>query len=328
MSFVADPVTANEGRTWSHEGNTFRMHNSVLSHAVRPRQESKCNDPDRIDFIPEIAMSISARDYKGAYPERSSSTVVAHTLRADGFDASEDGTGRGAPLVVAHALANLQRGVTEDGTGRGVPLVTHALTTETDHVTEDGTGRGSPIIPILEVGARRDRPDLGDGLGIGNAGDPMFTLQAGKQHAIAFKENRRAEVTQNETANLTCGGGKPGQGYPAVMTFTERTRSDGRNLEFLEDTAYALTNPGSGGRTHSRQVLHQARVRRLTPLECERLQGFPDNFTRIRYRGKTAADGPRYRALGNSMAVPVMAWIGERIQAVEELLIKLRRPNS
>jgi len=61
-------------------------------------------------------------------------------------------------------------------------------------------------------------------------------------------------------------------------------------------------------------------VRRLTPRECERLQGFPDNFTRIPYRNKAAEDcpdGPRYKALGNSMAVPVMRWIGERIQMVE-----------
>ena len=55
-------------------------------------------------------------------------------------------------------------------------------------------------------------------------------------------------------------------------------------------------------------------VRRLTPMECERLQGFPDDWTAIPYRGKTAPDGPRYKALGNSMAVPVMRWIGQRIR--------------
>lgn len=58
-------------------------------------------------------------------------------------------------------------------------------------------------------------------------------------------------------------------------------------------------------------------VRRLTPRECERLQGFPDDYTLISYRGKPAADGPRYKALGNSMAVPVMRWIGQRLQAVD-----------
>ena len=58
-------------------------------------------------------------------------------------------------------------------------------------------------------------------------------------------------------------------------------------------------------------------LRRLTPLECERLQGMPDNHTRIPWRGKPAEacpDGPRYKAIGNSMAVPVMHWIGCRIR--------------
>jgi site-specific DNA-cytosine methylase len=61
-------------------------------------------------------------------------------------------------------------------------------------------------------------------------------------------------------------------------------------------------------------------VRRLTPIECERLQGFPDNYTAILWRKKPASecpDGPRYKALGNSWAVPVARWIGERINKVE-----------
>jgi len=67
-------------------------------------------------------------------------------------------------------------------------------------------------------------------------------------------------------------------------------------------------------------VIQQAlAVRRLTPRECERLQGFPDDYTLVEYRKKPAADGPRYRALGNSMAVPVMRWIGERIAMIDEL---------
>jgi DNA (cytosine-5)-methyltransferase 1 len=65
-------------------------------------------------------------------------------------------------------------------------------------------------------------------------------------------------------------------------------------------------------------VIQAMQVRRLTPTECERLQGFPDGYTNVPHRGKPAADGPRYKALGNSMAVPVMAWIGRRIQMVEE----------
>lgn len=61
-------------------------------------------------------------------------------------------------------------------------------------------------------------------------------------------------------------------------------------------------------------------VRKLMPIECERLQGFPDDWTKIPYKGKDAEqcpDGPRYKAIGNSMAVPVMRWLGERIEMVE-----------
>lgn len=64
-------------------------------------------------------------------------------------------------------------------------------------------------------------------------------------------------------------------------------------------------------------------VRRLTPRECERLQGMPDDHTRIPWRGKPAEecpDGPRYKAIGNSMAVPVMRWIGERLQEVDAVM--------
>lgn len=73
--------------------------------------------------------------------------------------------------------------------------------------------------------------------------------------------------------------------------------------------ATAGNNPGV------RNVLLPS-ARRLTPRECERLQGFPDDYTLIPYGGKSAADGPRYRALGNSMAVNVMSWIGQRIAAL------------
>jgi DNA (cytosine-5)-methyltransferase 1 len=74
---------------------------------------------------------------------------------------------------------------------------------------------------------------------------------------------------------------------------------------------------------HIGAVLHSMAIRRLTPKECERLQGFPDDWTKIPYRNKEAdqcPDGPRYKACGNSMAVPVMRWIGERINLIESML--------
>jgi DNA (cytosine-5)-methyltransferase 1 len=74
-------------------------------------------------------------------------------------------------------------------------------------------------------------------------------------------------------------------------------------------------SPTGGGHPLPAIALQSMAVRRLTPVECERLQGFPDNYTNIPWRKKLESpDGPRYKALGNSWAVPVVAWIGKRIQ--------------
>lgn len=83
------------------------------------------------------------------------------------------------------------------------------------------------------------------------------------------------------------------------------------------DTAGTLRSDGPGHDPVGTRVRDGMAVRRLTPTECERLQGFPDGYTQVEYRVKEAADGPRYRALGNSMAVPVIAWIGRRILEAE-----------
>lgn len=85
-----------------------------------------------------------------------------------------------------------------------------------------------------------------------------------------------------------------------------------------EVDAHATLDSNNGSRRHN-GVMQGSAVRRLTPRECERLQGFPDDYTNVPYRNKPAADGPRYKALGNSMAVPCMRWIGERIAAVEAI---------
>jgi site-specific DNA-cytosine methylase len=81
-------------------------------------------------------------------------------------------------------------------------------------------------------------------------------------------------------------------------------------------------NMGTSGHSNRPAVIkqHAMQVRRLTPVECERLQGFPDGYTNIPWRNKPESpDGPRYKALGNSMAVPVMRWIGERINEVNKI---------
>ena len=177
----------------------------------------------------------------------------------------------------------------------------------------------------IQAGALRTNPNSGpDGVGV--QADHAYTLEARAEvQAVAFAENSRHEIRLeggdgSRTGTLSTGGGKPGQGTPMVaVTFQERGRTDGRSLEVGGDVAYALTAPNGGGRAQERNVLTPTmQVRRLTPVECERLQGFTDDYTQIPWRKKPASDcpdGPRYKALGNSWAVPNVRWIGKRIDA-------------
>ncbi|MBM3606408.1 MAG: DNA cytosine methyltransferase [Alphaproteobacteria bacterium] len=106
---------------------------------------------------------------------------------------------------------------------------------------------------------------------------------------------------------------------PMAVAFDMRGREGGAMPEGPHDTANIRAASGGSSRSYVAQPMA---VRRLTPIECERLQGFPDDFTRIPYRNKPAdqcPDGPRYKALGNSMAVNCMEWIGERIALVDSM---------
>lgn len=153
--------------------------------------------------------------------------------------------------------------------------------------------------PINEQIATRDKKlGRGTGLGVGVDGDPAFTLLANHPHMVASGSgsdpiamgdlNAHTAICRNVCPTLKCGG-------------------DGAMVASEVTDEYVGANP--------------MLVRRLTPLECERLQGFPDGHTLIGWKGKPAEecpDGPRYKAIGNSMAVPVMRWIGRRIAAVDE----------
>jgi DNA (cytosine-5)-methyltransferase 1 len=101
-----------------------------------------------------------------------------------------------------------------------------------------------------------------------------------------------------------------------TMAVALRGCQGGSMAELSEVPSALRASTGGGDKAHA---MTGTSVRRLTPRECERLQGFPDDFTAIPYKGKPAADGPRYKALGNSMAVPCMEWIGRRIALVNAL---------
>lgn len=152
--------------------------------------------------------------------------------------------------------------------------------------------------PINEQLAPRDKKQgRGTGLGVGVDGNPAFTLLANRPHVVASGRGSdpiamgdryaRAAICRNVCPTLKCGGD------PAMVASEIGDKPVGVNPML---------------------------VRRLTPLECERLQGFPDGHTQIAWKGNPAEDcpdGPRYKAIGNSMAVPVMRWIGRRIAAVD-----------
>lgn len=103
-----------------------------------------------------------------------------------------------------------------------------------------------------------------------------------------------------------------------VVAFTQNSRSEVREIGGDGQVTGAVTaEPGAQCQNYLKTA---SAVRRLTPRECERLQGFPDDYTLIPWKKGVAPDGPRYKALGNSMAVPVMRWLGERIAAVDEII--------
>lgn len=181
------------------------------------------------DIVPQAMSSKWAKGSSGPAGDEVAN-LVAHTLRADGFDASEDGTGRGTPIVA-------------------VPAITHAVVSNGD----------------------------------ANSG---------------FRDEHGLVVA-----------------VPAVLAFdtTQITSKANRSNPKPGDPCHPLA-----AGAHPPAII-AAVPRRLTPKECARLQGFPDEYLDIAYRGKPAADGPKYRALGNSFAVPVVAWIGQRIAQVDAL---------
>lgn len=106
------------------------------------------------------------------------------------------------------------------------------------------------------------------------------------------------------------------KGDQEAVVFQTRLARNGRGGP--EPVAPALNGADAGATSDMRPVLASGSiVRRLTPRECERLQGFPDDYTLVDHRGKPATDGPRYRALGNSMARPVIEWVLRRIEIVD-----------
>ena len=208
----------------------------------------------------------------------------------------------------------------------------------------NGGGPGALVCYSIHADAISHDPEYIKGksnAGMGVIGDgSAYTMVATKPHAVAYPPARPASVGFAPMAMPYIAS------RPEAIAFDMRGREGGAQMEGPHDTANIWAASGGSSKSYvampevastiganegrkytdegSMMQLHNVvpanwAVRRLTPMECERLQGFPDNFTLVPYRGKQAPDGPRYKALGNSMACNVMRWIGRRIEALEAI---------
>lgn len=304
-----------------------------------------------------VAHSVSPGDARTLLGKANSShaddqeTYVAHSLTGEGFDASEDGSGRATPIVPIHCFDARQADVLQYGQisgpmDTGFPGPTIAFSCK-DHGADagevtptlrsmghdgshaNGGGQIAVAFDTTQITSKANRSNP-------QPGDPCHPITSeGHPPAIAFRAAGQDGFTPSDVAAYTIEARAEVQ---AVMTLAIRGRGDSHQIETREDgTANAILTP-NGGRAGIGVGANCARmaVRRLTPLECERLQGFPDNYTKIpspfvRKLGipldvldpenpkHWAADGPRYKALGNSMATNCMRWLGQRIQELHTL---------
>jgi DNA (cytosine-5)-methyltransferase 1 len=293
--------------------------------------------------------------------------LVTHTLKGEGFDASEDGTGRGTPLVpVAFSImpvpfdttqitskANYSKPKAGDpchplAAGAHPPAIAFSImpmNSGKDYKARE-TDIAQPIMAGGPVGGNQggdfivepvpfDTTQITSAANYSKpkAGDPCHPLAAGA-HPPAVAYGIRSDAMREGAAKTPSADAEgrvrlrdPGLGITAelcptidtgaahAVAFDLRGKEGGAQFEGPHDPANIRA--ASGG--SSRSYVAATAVRRLTPRECERLQGFPDDYTLVPYRNKPASDGPRYKALGNSMAVPCMRWIGERIELIETL---------
>jgi len=260
-------------------------------------------------------------------------TFITHTLRGAGFAASEDRTGRGTPLIPVLGF-NSNAQVDEM---KFDPHLSAALT------CSQNSAAAYPINTQMALRGANTSNTSREGIGLGADGDPAFTLQAAHSHAVAY-----SMITANTGSN---GLGVSEEiaptldrAQPCAIAFAQNTRDevrlvngDGRvvgalaaqpGMKQTSYVAYGLqddTTPkvclelngalrrdaGGQGACVFTPLLQ---VRRLTPVECARLQGFPDDYLDITFNKKPATDGHKYKSLGNSMAIPVMAYLGRSIQ--------------
>ena len=270
------------------------------------KQDDVMNTLDRTNSTAIAALDFNPTDARLRYAQDD----VSQTLTA------RAGTGGNqVPLVQVQPLVfNTNAGINEKGGGFALSEdVTPTLKTDHNPAVAFASNQRDEVRELEVAGALAAQPGIKQQTYICRADGqtnamtsvdmaPTLTSHAKKDPPLIYPAED--STGEDEPVTLQIHGGKPGGGKGALIQ---------RDMSATLSTHNTQT-PITGG--HEKRGLT---VRRLTPRECERLQGFPDDYTDIPYRNKEhAPDGARYKALGNSMAVPVMRWIGERIHMVEE----------
>jgi DNA (cytosine-5)-methyltransferase 1 len=279
----------------------------------RKKREEVTSDAEgsvRNPGTPRVSNALCARDYKSARPE------------AD----------QGAPLIIDRAAFNQGENAQPIGINGNI-----AGTIDANYFKGCGSANfgerdvvAQPIAYSFDAlssnSMKSSNPDSGcRAVDVAKTLDTTTPEPSKNQGGIAIAQPIAFKVRGG------CEGGGKGYLGQEEQAFTISATQDQQIAQPIAVDTYNYTTNDHTTQTirsqsdteHIGAVLHSMAIRRLTPKECERLQGFPDDWTKIPYRNKDAdqcPDGPRYKACGNSMAVPVMRWIGERIQKIENLL--------
>ena len=310
---------------------------NLISAAVSSKWAKGTGGPAGDEAYNLVAQSLTATDHRRGEDGTGIATpLVAHALRAEGADASEDGTGRGTPIIPIDMRQasrgekmtnNRPNGLSGGAPGTGIgnagdpsPTIAHSHVPAVFGVAncfngytggpDDNDEQANHLIAFSSKDHGADAGQIAPTLRSQNFKDSH--MNGGGQVAIAFDTYN--QTTSDVSGTLRDPNGTFGDALPAVA-FTERGREGGANLETQEELSYALRDPQKGMNSRN-SIAGQFGVRRLTPRECERLQSFPDDFTRWDANGKEISDSARYRMLGNAVCVNVAEWIGKRIMEI------------
>lgn len=301
-------VAFRGSRNWRSAATLFPIADSVFGSATPSRSQG-----------PQVANFIESgfADYR--------ESIVAGTTKASG-----GALGGGSETFVVHGAQD--PGVNENfanpvGRNNGLENVVivddqggSSINIKKDGIT--GTLRAEahgnlPVVAIAGNTIGRQPKQGGNGDGFSQDG-VSYTLTSTDQHAVCF--NGDVTPKSSEDVALTLRAQQGGEGIGVAYSTTTADVHPTLTTGFGERGMDLEQMAGDGAVLQTQH--NTTTVRRLTPVECERLQGFPDNYTRIPYRNKPAEDcpdSPRYKALGNSWAVPVVWWIGHRINQMTEL---------